>query len=124
LHLNIVPVLMHGVHYTMTKGGWLLKDGTTTVKLYPGIPPDDSSFGEGYKERSKQIRKWMSRELKKEKSERETPGYFKEQIIKGNLYNGPVLEWYCKIKIRLEGYYEVFHQILPREGRFYDLGCG
>ena len=35
-----------------------------------------------------------------------------------------MLEWYCRIKIRLEGYYEEFHKLLPREGMFYDLGCG
>src|SRR5690606_22112759 len=32
--------------------------------------------------------------------------------------------WYCKIKTKLENNYEPFHNILPRKGQFYDLGCG
>src|SRR5690606_19223897 len=34
------------------------------------------------------------------------------------------LEWYCRIKLRVEDNYEPFHTLLPRKGSFYDLGCG
>jgi 1-acyl-sn-glycerol-3-phosphate acyltransferase len=124
LQLDIIPVVMHGVHYAMQKGDWMLKNGTTTVKLYPPIKPDDQFFGEGYSQRTKMISRFFKAEFKKEKEKNETPKYFKEQIIKANIYKGPVLEWYCRVKIALEDYYEPFHKLLPRAGRFYDLGCG
>lgn len=124
LQLDVVPVVLHGVHYTMQKGDWLLKDGTTTLKIHPHIKPDDASFGTGYSQRTKLISKHFKALFREEKEHNETPKYFKEQIIKGNVYKGPVLEWYCRVKIALEDYYEPFHKLLPRSGKFYDLGCG
>jgi 1-acyl-sn-glycerol-3-phosphate acyltransferase len=124
LGLDIVPIVLHGVHYTMQKGDWLLKDGRTTITIHPHIRPEDEAFGTGYRERTKLISKWFRREFLKTKEQIETPRYFKEQIIKSYMYKGPVLEWYCRVKIKLEDYYVPFHQLLPGSGRFYDLGCG
>jgi len=124
LGLDIVPLILHGVQYTMQKGDWLLKDGTCSEYIYPPIRHDDKSFGETYSERAKLIGKWMRNEYALIKEKNETPRYFKEQLIRTYLYKSPVLEWYCRIKIKLENYYEQFHEIIPREGTFYDLGCG
>lgn len=124
LKLDIVPILLHGVQYTMQKGDWLLKDGTCSVYMYPRIAHNDTSFGSTYSERTKNISRWMRKEYALLKERNETPRYFKEQLIRSYLYKGPSLEWYCKIKTRLEHYYEPFHKLLPREGLFYDLGCG
>jgi 1-acyl-sn-glycerol-3-phosphate acyltransferase len=124
LNLDIVPVVLHGVHYSMQKGDWMLKNGTTTITLHPHIKPDDTSFGQGYSQRTKLISRYFKNEFQKQKEKNETPRYFKEQLIKTNTYKGPVLEWYCRIKIALEDYYEPFHKLLPRAGKFYDLGCG
>ena len=124
LQLEVVPLLLHGVHYTMQKGDFLLKDGTTTLKILPHIRPDDPAFGTGYSQRTKMISRHFRALFEAEKMQNETPAYFREQIVKGNLYKGPVLEWYCRIKTRLEDNYEPFHQLLPRAGKFYDLGCG
>lgn len=124
LQLDIVPIVLHGVHYTMQKGDWLLKDGTCSLYIHPHITPGDTRFGNNYTERAKNIGRWMRKELADVKEKNETPTYFKEQLQRSYTYKGPVLEWYCRIKTRLEGYYEQFHKLLPREGRFYDLGCG
>lgn len=124
LNLDIVPLVIHGAHYSMQKGDWLLKNGTSTLKIYPCIRPDDPRFGTGYRARTKMISRYFKNEFQKEKRQQETPRYFREQIIRSNLYKGPVLEWYCRVKIALEDYYEPFHKLLPEQGRFYDLGCG
>jgi 1-acyl-sn-glycerol-3-phosphate acyltransferase len=124
LQVDIVPLLLHGINYTMQKGDWLLKDGTTSIHVYPRIKPDDTSFGKNYTERAKNIGRWFRSEFAQIKAKNETPKYFREQLIRSYTYKGPSLEWYCRIKTRLEGYYEQFHEMLPREGRFYDLGCG
>ncbi len=124
LQLDIIPIIMHGVHYTMQKGDWLLKDGTVTLKILPAVKPDDPSFGNHYAERTKLVSRWFKQQFAAEKEKNEMPRYFKEQLVKGYIYKGPVLEWYCRIKIRMESYYEPFHQLFPRSGRFYDLGCG
>jgi len=124
LKLDIVPLILHGLHYTMQKKDWLLKDGTCSVYIYPRITYGDTSLGATYSERAKLIGRWMRNEYAIIKEKNETPSYFKEQLVKSYLYKGPVLEWYCKIKTRSEGYYEQFHTLIPREGTFYDLGCG
>jgi len=124
LDLDVVPVVLHGTHYTLQKGDWLLKDGTTTVKIFPHIKKEDTNFGTHYSERARNIRKWFRKIFHEEKTLNETPRYFYGQMVKGNLYKGPVLDWYGRIKIKGEDYYEPFHKLLPREGNFYDLGCG
>jgi 1-acyl-sn-glycerol-3-phosphate acyltransferase len=149
LRLDIVPLLIHGAHYTMSKGDWLLKDGELNVYIHPRIPPgvavtddmleiptaagrtfaaagrsDRVRLGATYSERAKGFGRWFRQALERVKEQRETPAYFREQIIRSYTYKGPVLEWYCRIKTRLEGNYETFHRLLPREGRIYDLGCG
>ena len=124
LQLDVVPILMHGVHYTMQKSDWLLKNGTVRLTILPRIDAADATFGKGFSERTKLISRFFKAKFAQEKIEQETPKYFKEQIIKGNIYKGPVLEWYCRVKIGLENYYEPFHALLPRSGKFYDLGCG
>lgn len=124
LKLDIVPLVLHGIHYTMQKGDWLLKDGTCSIYFNERITPEDTRFGASYSERAKQLGKWMRLQLADIKEERETPRYFREQLIRSYTYKGPVLEWYCRVKTKLEGYYEQFHDLIPREGTFYDLGCG
>lgn len=124
LKLDIVPLVLHGIHYTMQKGDWLLKDGTCSVYYYPRIPWDDASLGATYSEKAKHIGRFMRSELAKIKEQKETPAYFREQLLRSYTYKGPALEWYCRIKTKLEKNYEHFHMLLPRAGKFYDLGCG
>ena len=124
LNLDIVPVILHGVNYTMQKGDWLLKDGTISVNILDRIKPEDVNYGEGYSIRTRQITKWFRQKFREEKNKNETSGYFREQLIKSHIYKGPVLEWYCRVKSGLENYYEPFHALLPEQGKFYDLGCG
>ncbi|MFT4060993.1 MAG: MMPL family transporter [Edaphocola sp.] len=124
LNLPIVPVILHGAHYAMQKSDWLLKNGTTSVYVQPAIAPNDKTYGEHYSQRTRLAGKYFRSKFEEIKQGNETPKYFREQLIKGNIYKGPVLEWYCRIKTKLEDNYEPFHQLLPRTGRFYDLGCG
>lgn len=124
LNIPIVPLFLHGVHYTMQKGDWLLKDGNISIYYAPRIAPQDPAFGEGYVQRTKSISRWYKSKFAEIKQQNETPSYFREQLIRSYTYKGPVLEWYTRIKTKLENNYELFHGILPRSGRVYDLGCG
>jgi len=124
LGLDIVPIVLHGVQYSMQKGDWLLKDGTSSIYIHPRIKPADKTYGATYSERAKYIGRYMRNEYALVKQKNETPSYFREQLLRSYTYKGPVLEWYCRIKTKLEKNYEPFHPLLPREGRFYDLGCG
>lgn len=124
LNLDIIPVVLHGTGYCMSKGDYLLKNGTVTIEILPRITPDDPRFGSGYSERTKRISRYFKEEYAKISRRLEQPVFFKEELIHNYLYKGPVLEWYMRVKLRLEKYYQTFHDLLPAEGRILDLGCG
>jgi 1-acyl-sn-glycerol-3-phosphate acyltransferase len=124
LDLDILPVLIHGTGYTMSKGDFLLKDGFVTIKYLPRIKAHDFYFGVDYTERSKFLGRHFRQQYAKLKEESEQPRFFRERLIYNYIYKGPVLEWYLRVKIRLEKDYQLFHDLLPEQGRILDFGCG
>ena len=52
--------------------------------------------------RAKLVGRYFREEFGKLKNEIEKPAYFREKLIYNYLYKGPVLEWYMRIKTRLE----------------------
>ncbi|MCW3093417.1 MAG: methyltransferase protein [Ferruginibacter sp.] len=124
LKLDIQPMLIHGTGYTMTKGDFLLKNGTITIQFLPRIPPADTQFGVGYVARSKAVGKYFREEYKKAVDRIEQPAWFRSRLIYNYLYKGPELEWYMKVKLSLEKNYQLFHDLLPTEGKMLDIGCG
>jgi 1-acyl-sn-glycerol-3-phosphate acyltransferase len=124
LNLDIQPLIFQGIGYSMSKGDFLLKDGEINCKFMPRITNADTHFGNTYSERAKSIGKYFRSEYEAFRKERETVHYFKEQLIRNYIYKGPILEWYCRIKIKLEGYYETIEKHVPKKGHILDIGCG
>ncbi|HET9054238.1 MAG TPA: methyltransferase domain-containing protein, partial [Cyclobacteriaceae bacterium] len=124
LHLDILPVVIHGTGYTMSKKDMLIKDGKITVQFLPRIEPDDKSYGNSYSERAKQVGSYFRAEYEKLRASVEVPSWFREQLFYNYIYKGPVLEWYMRVKVRLEKDYLQFHQLLPLQGNLLDIGCG
>lgn len=124
LGLDILPIIIHGTAYTMSKNDFLLKDGPVTVKYLPRIKAGDEHWGENYSARTKQISKYFKAEYETLRQEIEIPVYYKEQLKYNYIYKGPVLEWYMRIKTGMEKYYALFHELLPKQGRILDIGCG
>ena len=116
--------MIHGLSDAMTKGEFLLKHGKCTLQIMPRIAPDDKQFGEGYAARTPRISRWFKAEFDKLRQEVETPSYFNPLVRKNFVYKGPVLEWYVRVKLMMEKNYQLFHQLLPRRGTIYDVGCG
>ncbi|RFS21134.1 methyltransferase domain-containing protein [Chitinophaga silvatica] len=124
LNLDVLPIVIHGTAYTMSKGDFLLKDGTITVKYLPRISQSATEWGTNYSARTKNISRYFREEYEKMREEIEVPTYFREQLKYNYIYKGPILEWYMRIKTRLEGNYELFNKLLPKEGKIMDIGCG
>ena len=124
LNIDILPILVHGTGYTMTKGDFLLKNGNITIEYLPRIKPADEKFGTGYSARAKGIGRYFREQYKQAVSRIEQPHYFRERLIYNYLYKGPELEWYMKIKLLLEKNYQLFHDLLPTQGKLLDIGCG
>lgn len=124
LQLDIQPILLHGTGDCVTKGDFHFKEGKLTLQYLPRVKPDNHSYGQTYQERSKKIRAYMRHEYQKLKDEQETVDYFRPKMIKNYLFKGPVLEWYCRIKTKLEDNYRFFEKTLPKNGKITDVGCG
>jgi 1-acyl-sn-glycerol-3-phosphate acyltransferase len=124
LNLDIQPLLLHGTGDCVTKGDFHFKEGQLTLKYLPRIEPGNKIFGEGYKERAKNIRVHMHEEYELLRAKQETVEYYRPKLIKNYVFKGPVLEWYCRIKTGLEGNYKAFENYLPKQGKITDVGCG
>ena len=125
LKLDILPIILHGTGYCMTKGDDLLvKNGTVTVKFLDRISYDNKEFGDTYSERAKIIGRYFREAYMQMRWQLENTKYYRNQLIKNYIYKGPVLEWYLKVKLRMENNYELFNSIIPRSGKIYDIGCG
>jgi 1-acyl-sn-glycerol-3-phosphate acyltransferase len=124
LDADILPIMIHGTSYTLTKKDALLKNGQVTLKFLPRIKPGDLQFGNGYAERAKQIGRYFRTEFASLKAEIEQPKYFREKLIYNYIYKGPVLEWYMRIKTRMEKNYKTFCELVPQQGKILDIGCG
>jgi 1-acyl-sn-glycerol-3-phosphate acyltransferase len=124
LGLDILPLLMHGTGDLLTKSDFHFKEGRLTLKFLPRISPDDPKYGHGYKERAKAVNAMMRREYAMLREEKETVRYYRARLIKNYIFKGPVLEWYCRIKVKLENNYAFFESLLPKKGHITDIGCG
>ena len=117
-------MLIHGTNELVTKGFFYLKNGPLTLKFLPRISPGDATYGITYSERTKAISTWFKQEYRSLRQEVETPAYYSRKMFSNFLYKGPVLEWYMRIKVQLEGYYTRFERLIPRNSTIVDMGCG
>jgi len=124
LKMDILPVVLHGIHHALQKGDFSVQKSIKTIKYLPRISADDTSFGTGYRERSKGISKYFKTEFEKIRLEVETAHFFADKVQRLYSYKGPILEWYVRIKMLLENNFSEIVDRVPREGKIYDLGCG
>jgi len=124
LGIDLLPILIHGNDYTLHKKDLLLKDGEMTLKVLPRIKPDDDRYGKNYTEKAKQIGGYFREAFADLRHQIEIPHYFRGKLFYNYIYKGPVLEWYMRIKVRLEKDYALFDQIIPKKAKILDVGCG
>lgn len=127
LQLDITPILIYGNGHIVSKRQPLhIKTGMIVNKVLPTIAHNDASFGSDYRERAKKIQKLMRSEFDILRAEYDTvknPYYYSE-LIRNYTYKDPQLEWYMRIKVKLENCYEFFDNLINREARITDIGCG
>jgi uncharacterized protein len=125
LKLDITPILLHGYGNAIRKNDFLIKKSIVSFKVLPRIQWNDFDFGSSYQERTKTIKQYFKTELDSFSKEREDADYLYGNIRSNIDYKGPVLEWYYKIKWRLEHKnYEFYNSLIPPNAKIYDLGCG
>ena len=124
LNIPILPIIIHGQNQLLKKSELFLKRGSIRTKFLPKIFLNKEKYGNDLKSQTKEIQEYFRKEYAKVREENETPDYFADYIIKNYLYKGPIVEWYTKIKLKLEDNYHVFNNLIPRNCTITDLGCG
>jgi 1-acyl-sn-glycerol-3-phosphate acyltransferase len=124
LNLEILPVMIHGSCHCLTKGEVFLRSGHIDIKFFDKVNLKNGKYGNTYLLQAKSMAKLYREEYSKIKHKVETPAYFRCRIIKQYIYKGPILEWYLKIKSRLENNYVLFNELIPQKADIVDIGCG
>jgi 1-acyl-sn-glycerol-3-phosphate acyltransferase len=124
LDIPVLPILIHGQNQLLKKSEFFLKRGNITTKFLPKININKDGFGKTLKEKTLKVQGYFRDEYSKLRRMNETPDYFADYVRKNYLYKGPVLEWYTFVKLKLEDNYRIFDEIIPRNCKITDLGCG
>jgi 1-acyl-sn-glycerol-3-phosphate acyltransferase len=124
LNLEIQPILIHGACQRLNKKEFFLRRGRITLKFFDRINLKEGKFGQGYSVQAKGVLKFMRNEFEIMKLPLEVPDRLKYNLINRYIFRGPILEWYLRVKLRLEKNYNLINEIIPRKGIIMDLGCG
>lgn len=127
LKLDILPVMIYGAGKISAKTqGFYIKSGIVATKIFNRLVPGDTTFGKTYQEQSKNYRRWFVEQYDIFSHEMKScnKAYFREALIKNYIYKGPVLEWYIRVKCRLDGYYDYWDKLIPDNAVVADVGCG
>ena len=126
LELDILPVVMYGMGLVAPKNDSLnVRKGILAVEILPRINRhllQKNNDRENARYTSGLMRQHY--ELMKEKYQTTDNPYFKQRLITGYVYKDPVVEWYLRIKLRMERNYRMFDRLIPRCALITDIGCG
>lgn len=127
LQLDTLPILLYGNNKIIAKAQpFNIRKGIIYTEILPRIPADDLSFGTTYQERTKRISAYMKEgyaRICREKNTTDNPAFY-EALIQNYIYKGPVVEWYIRIKVKMERNYRLFNRLIPVQGQITDIGCG
>ncbi len=124
LGLDVTPIIIHGAGDCMRKGENHLRKGSITMKIYPRVAARDPDLGNDYHQRTRAFLRFYRDEYKLLRKELETPSYFRGRLVSNYIYKGPVLEWYTRVKLKLEKNYEYINSLVPEGATIVDIGCG
>jgi SAM-dependent methyltransferase len=124
LELDLLPVVIHGANQVLSKNEFFLKRGVSTTLILPRINLAAGNYGNDIRQQAKNVLAYYRREYEDLQKKVETPDYCRKPVIKNYIYKGPILEWYLKVKARLEDNYNLYNDLIPDNCVITDLGCG
>ncbi|CAG4995018.1 Carboxy-S-adenosyl-L-methionine synthase [Dyadobacter sp. CECT 9275] len=125
LGLDIQPILIHGASEVLPKNDFLISSGGLNVRVLPRISITDGSWGIQLRDITKNISAHFKAEYARYRDEMETTTYLQHRIFTNYVFKGPVLEWYFKIKWKLEAKnYTFYNEQIAGRKHILDVGCG
>ncbi len=86
--LDILPVMIHGNSEVLSKGTFIIKDGSITLKILDRITQDDVHYGAGYGPRTKNIASYFKNEFQNFRKDQEDATYFHALVLDDFRYKG------------------------------------
>ncbi len=126
LNLDIQPILICGANLFCPKSELLFNIATVSITIFDSLRVDsvDIKKGETYKAQAMNLTRFMREQLQLNYISEQGSSYFQDLLRKKYIYKGPVLEWYVKLKLKLEGGYKYYNQLIPSNAIVLDIGCG
>jgi 1-acyl-sn-glycerol-3-phosphate acyltransferase len=127
LQAPLLPVILYGTGNIVEKTQpFYIKRGDVVMKMLDKIAPDDEAYGKTYREKAGQIKSYFQKEYDIVFNEYNTSRnpFFYQKLVSNYIYKGPVLEWYVRVKVKMEKSYRQFDELIPRRARITDVGCG
>ena len=127
LKVDILPIVIYGAgHLSAKNQGFYINCGIMATRIMPRIKHGDTTYGATYQEQTKSLRRYFAKEylaMCDEFSRTHNP-YFRSLLIRNYIYKGPIMEWYMRIKCRMDGYYDIYDRLIPRNATITDIGAG
>ncbi len=124
LQADLIPLVIQHNYETLPKGTFSVYPHQMTMRIYDRISPTNNMYGNDYRERTKNISKWYQSEYPHVGEENANNRYCLRKLKDAYMFHSPMLEWYLRIKVKLEQSYGIFEQIVPKQGHIVDAGCG
>jgi 1-acyl-sn-glycerol-3-phosphate acyltransferase len=124
LHVDILPVIIQNNYETLPKGSFTIYANQATLKICDRISPDNKLFAGGYRGLTKALSAFYKNEYPKLGEETANSRYCVRKLRDAFMYKSPVLEWYLRIKLKIESGYDNFNKLVPAKGKIVDAGCG
>ncbi len=124
LKVDIVPIVLHGTGHCIKKGEFSVRSSSLSYNILKRIKYNSEEYGKTYQEKCRNISKMYKEEYCKINENLGTVDFYRERLMKNYIYKGPDIEWYARVKIFLEKNFRFFDELVPREAKIYDLGCG
>jgi 1-acyl-sn-glycerol-3-phosphate acyltransferase len=109
LQLDILPILIHGVGHLLPKKEFMLRKGEIHIRVMNRIRLQDADFGNTYRERTKNIRKYYIEQYAQLSQTVETPDYYADLVYHNYIYKGPTVERTVRANLKK---YQNFRQII------------
>ncbi len=122
LKTDITAIMLHGYYEVLPPGYFIVQSYPVNICKLGRYKYNE--LGSNYSERAKAMCKLYRSDYEKIKEKHRNTTFYKKEIINKYKFKGPIIEFYVKIKLRLEQNYRLINDIIPKQGEILDLGCG
>jgi len=122
LNVPIQPVVIVGLHEINPKNDIMINAGELYVQPLDKIYPNPNESDKEYTKRGQEI---MRQGFQQTHKKHATTNYWYDSMMRNYVLKGPVLEWYVRVKYKLERKnFEYYDELIGDRKTIYDVGCG